>query len=104
MELVDKQNDLSFGFGNLFENGFQTVFKFATVFRSRHESRQVQGHEALGLENVRHVTGNNSLRQAFHDGGLPDAGLADQHRIVFGAARENLHHAANFFVASDHRI
>ena len=40
----------------------------------------------------------------FGDRGLADAGLADQHRVVLGAAGENLDRAADFLVAADHRI
>ena len=40
----------------------------------------------------------------FDDGGLADAGFADQHRVVLGAARQHLDDAAHFFVAADHRI
>ncbi len=47
---------------------------------------------------------HNPLREAFHDGGFADAGLADQHRIVLGPAAQDLHHAANLFVAADHGI
>src|SRR5258705_155976 len=42
--------------------------------------------------------------QTFDDRGLADAGLADQHRIVLGAAGQHLNGAADFFVASDHGI
>ena len=51
-----------------------------------------------------HVLAHDPLRQPFDDGGLADAGLADQHRIVLGAAREHLDHAADLLVAADHRI
>ena len=47
---------------------------------------------------------DDPLRQPFRDGGLADARLADQHRVVLGAAREHLHHAANLLVAPDHGI
>ena len=40
----------------------------------------------------------------FDDGGLADAGLADQHGIVLGAPRQHLDGAADFLVAADHRI
>ena len=40
----------------------------------------------------------------FGDRGLADAGLADQHRVVLGAAGQNLHDAADLLVASDHRV
>jgi hypothetical protein len=35
---------------------------------------------------------------------LPTPGLADQHRVVLGAALEHLHHAADLLVAADHRV
>ena len=44
------------------------------------------------------------LGQAFDDGGFADARLADEHRIVLGAARKHLDHAPDLFVAADHRI
>ena len=47
---------------------------------------------------------DDALRQAFDDGGLADAGLADQHRVVLGAARQHLDHAADLVVAADDRI
>ena len=43
-------------------------------------------------------------RESFDDGGLADAGLADEDRVVLGAAREHLDDAADFLVAADHRI
>ena len=42
------------------------------------------------LQALRHVTGNDALSQPFHDGGLTHPRLTDQHRIVLGAAGEDL--------------
>ena len=42
--------------------------------------------------------------QALHNGGLAHARLADQHRVVLGAAAQNLDGAANLLVPADHRI
>ena len=44
------------------------------------------------------------MARPFGDGGLADAGLADQHGIVLGAAAEHLDGAADFLVAADHRV
>ncbi len=44
------------------------------------------------------------MRKARPDGGLADAGLADQHRVVLRAPGEHLDGAADFLVAADHRI
>ena len=58
----------------------------------------------LVLQRLGHVAGDDALRQPLDDGGLADAGLADQHRVVLGAARQHLHHAADLLVAADHRV
>ena len=44
------------------------------------------------------------LRQAFDDRGLADAGFAEQHRIVLGAAAEDLDDALDFVLPADDRI
>ena len=67
------------------------------------EPRSSDDH-ALVLQHLRHVAGDDSLRQAFDDRRLADAGFADQHRIVLGAAGQHLHHAADLLVTADHRI
>ena len=58
----------------------------------------------LVLEPFRHVAADDALGQAFDDGRLADAGLADQHRVVLGAPRQHLDDAANLLVAADDRI
>ena len=64
----------------------------------------VERHQPPVLEAVGHVAIGDAQRQPFGDRGLADAGLADQHRIVLGAAGEDLDGAADFLVAADHRI
>src|SRR5207247_531608 len=46
----------------------------------------------------------DSLREPLDDGGLADAGLADQHRVVLLAAREDLHDPLDLGLATDDRI
>ena len=58
----------------------------------------------LSLQPLGDVAGHDALGQALDDGGLADAGLADQHGVVLGAAREHLDDAADLLVAADDRI
>ena len=58
----------------------------------------------LFFEPLGHVAADDALRQPLDDGRLADARLADQHRVVLGAAREHLDDAADLFVAADDRI
>jgi len=53
---------------------------------------------------VGHVAVDDTLGQTLDDGGLADPRLADQHRIVLGAAREHLDRAADLLVTADHRV
>ena len=65
---------------------------------------EVEGHQLLVLQRLGHVAGDDALGEALHDRGLADAGLADEHRVVLGAAGEHLHHAAHLVVAADDRV
>ncbi len=73
---------------------------FAPAIRRAHVQRQ----ELLVLQALGHVAVDDAQGQALDDGGLADAGLADQHGIVLGAARQDLDGAADLLVAADHRV
>ncbi len=60
--------------------------------------------DALVLQALGHVAAHDALCQALDDGGLADARLADQHRIVLGAAGEHLDDPADLLVAADDRV
>ena len=104
VQFVDEKNDLAVGFGNFLQHSLQTVFEFAAIFRAGDERCQVERHQALRLQNLGNVSCNDSLREAFGNCGFAHAGFADQHGIILRAPGENLHHAADFFVAADHGI
>ncbi len=65
---------------------------------------EVEGDEALVLQALGHVAVDDALGEALDDRGLADAGLADEHRVVLGAAAEHLDDAADLVVAADDRI
>ena len=68
------------------------------------QGAEVEDQKLFLFQGLRHVALDNALRQPFDDGGLADAGLADQHRVVLGAARQHLHGAADLLVSADHRV
>ena len=104
MQLVDKQNDLPFGRLDLFENGFQPLLELAAELRPRDQRAHVERNDLLVLQPLRDVAAHDPLRQPFDDGRLPNARLADQHRIVLGPPRQHLDHAPDLLVAPDHRV
>ncbi len=95
---------LAVRFGDFLQHSLQTVFEFAAIFCAGDQRRQIERDNSLRLQDFGHVAGDNSLREALDNGGFAHAGLADQHGIVLRAARENLHDAANFFIAADDGI
>ena len=86
------------------QHGLEPLLELAAIFRAGDQRAHVERQQLLVLQAFRHVAVDDALRQAFDDGGLADARLADQHRIVLGAARQHLDGAADFLVAADHRI
>ena len=58
----------------------------------------------LSAQRLGHVAGHDPLGQALDDGGLADAGLADQHRVVLGAAGQHLDDPADLGVTADDRV
>jgi hypothetical protein len=104
VELVDEGDDLALGVGDLLEDGLQALLELTAVLRPGDHRPQVQSDDALVLEALGHVAVGDTARQALDDGGLADAGLADEHRVVLGTAGEHLDDAADLLVTTDDRI
>ena len=103
MDLIDEQHDVATGL-DLLEHLLQAFLEIATVARTSHHGSQIQRIDLLALQCLRNVTGVDLLRQTFDHGGFADTRLADQHRIVLGAAAQHHHHTLDLTRATNHRI
>ena len=74
------------------------------VVDQRHQRPHVELQETLAHERRGHIVGDDALRQAFNDGRLAHARLADQGGIVLGAPGEDLDDAFDFGLAPDDRV
>ena len=92
------------GLADLGQHRLQPLLELAAVLGAGQQRAHVQRPHAAVLQALGHVTRGDALGQALDDRGLADAGLADQHRVVLGAAGEHLDHTAHLLVAPDHRI
>jgi hypothetical protein len=101
VELVDEGDDLAVALRDLLEDVLEAFLELAAVLGAGDEGRQVEADQALVLEAVGDVAGDDALGEPLDDGGLADAGLADQHGVVLGAACEHLADAADLGVAAD---
>ena len=104
VHFVDEQDDLAGGLTDLIEHALQPLFEVAAILRAGDDRAHVEREQPPVLDAVGYVAVGDAQREAFGDRGLADAGLADQHRIVLGAPREDLDRAADFLVAADHRV
>ena len=104
VHLVDEEDDLPFRRGHLGEHRLQPLLELAAIFCAGDQRAHVEREQLLVLQRFRHVAVDDAERQALDDGGLADARLADQHRVVLGAAGEHLDGAADLLVAADDRV
>ena len=104
VQLVDEQDDVARGGGDLGEHRLEPLLELAAVLGAGDQRAEIEREQALVLQALRHVAVHDAQRQALDDRGLADARLADQHRVVLGAAREHLDGAPDLLVAPDHRV
>ena len=103
VHLIDEQDDV-IGLRCLGDNVLESLLELAAVLGSGHQAGKVQRPDVLVHEVLRHVAGGDLLRQPLDDGGLADARIAQDQRVVLGAAGQDLHHARDLFLTSDNGI
>ena len=103
VQLVDEQDDVAAG-ADLLEHLLEALLEVAAVAGAGDQRAEVERVELLALQRLGHVVGDDALGQALDDGGLADAGLADEHRVVLRAARQHLHHPLGLALAADDRV
>ena len=103
MHLVDEEDDVAAA-ADLLQNIAHALFKFAAVFCPGEQVRHVEAVELFAAQRLRHVAAGQPLGQRLDDGGLADAGLADEGGGVFAAAAEHLHQLGKFRLAADDGI
>ena len=102
MHFVDEQDALRDL--DLVDDALEALFELAAVNGARDQRANVEHQHALVQQIFRNVAVDDALGQAFDDGRLADAGLADQRRIVLAPARENLNDALDLVAAPDDRV
>src|SRR4051795_9034074 len=104
VQLVDEGDDLAVAVDDLLEDGLHAVLELAAVLRPRDHRPDVESDEALVAQALGDVPLDDAAGEALGDGGLADAGLADEHGVVLGAARQHLDHPSDLLVAPDDRV
>ncbi len=104
VQFVDEQDHLAFAALHFVQHSLQPLFELAPEFSACDERAHIEGEDRLVLEAFRDVTPQNPLRQPFGNRRLPDAGFADEDRVVLRLSRQDADHVSNLFVTPDHGI
>ncbi len=89
VQLVDEQDGV-LGPAHLVHDGLDAFLELAAILGAGDHHGQVEDDDAAIAQQLGDVAVDDELGQALDDGGLADAGLAEQHRVVLGAAAEDL--------------
>jgi len=103
VDLVDEQDDVAAG-ADLLEDLLQPLLEVTAVAAAGDQRAEVEGVELLVLEGLGHLALDDVLGQTLDHGGLADAGLADEDRVVLGAAGQHLHDPLDLLLATDDRV
>src|SRR4029079_17918910 len=97
------QHDVA-ALGDLLHDLLQPLLELAAVLRAGDERSEVERVDLLVLQELGHLVRRDARGEALDDGGLADARLADQHRVVLRAPREDLHQALDLGLPADDRV
>ena len=104
VELVDEENDPTFGFLNRFQDGLQPLLELTTILGASDERSHIERHDTLVFEALGDVAANDTLGEPLRDRRLSDSRLADENGVVLRSAGENLDHTTDLVVSADDRI
>ena len=104
VQLVDERDDLAAAVGDLLQHRLEAVLELASVLGAGDHRADVQRDEPLVAEALGDVALHDPARQTLGDRGLADAGVTDQHRVVLGAAGQDLDDPSDLLVAADDRV
>src|SRR5260370_32400306 len=85
-------------------DGLDALLELAAILGAGHDEREIQSQNALVRKEQGHFAVSNALGQSFDDGSLAHARLADERRVVLGAAAEDLNDALQLAVPAYQRV
>ena len=101
VQLIDEEDDLALALLDFVQDTLQTFLKLAAVLGAGHQGAHIQAEDGAALQVFGHIAPDNPLGQALGDGGLADAGLADQAGVVLGLTGQDPDHVPDFLVTAD---
>ena len=103
VDFVDEQDGAGL-FAQGADHPLEPLLEVAAELGAGEQRAEVEADDAGVAERRRHLAVRDAQRDPFHDGGLADAGVADQHGAVLLAPAEDLQGAFGFPAASDQGV
>ena len=103
VQLIDEKDDV-LGTFDLVHHRLDAFLELAPVFRAGHHECEVERDDLLVRQDFGNGAARDLLRQTLDDRGFADARLSDEHRVVLGAATENLDYTTDLGPPAHHRI
>ncbi len=88
----------------LLHDRFQTFLEIAAIAGPGQKCAHIQREDGGFEQNCWRRSVDDLCSEPFRDGGLANAGIADQKRVVLAAAAEHLDAALDLVVAADQRV
>ena len=104
VDLVDEHDEFTGLCGDLVEHVRQPFLEVAAVACPGDHRGEVELDDALVAQGVRHIPVDDALGEALDDRGLADTGLTDEHRVVLGAAGQDLDGLLDLVGPADDRV
>ena len=104
VKFVNEENNLPFRPFHFFHHILHPLFKLAAIFCAGNHESEVKRQKLFALQHFGNIACRHARGESFGNRRLPHARLADKHRIVLGATRENLNNSINFYIAADNRV
>ncbi len=101
MNFVDEDDNLALGALDLVDHRLEALLELAAELGAGDHGAHVQRQQPAAAQVLGHIARGDLLRQAFDDGRLADARLADNDRVVLGAPVEDLHNPLDFVLTTD---
>jgi hypothetical protein len=103
VDLVDEEDRVGLVL-QLLEHALQALLEVAAVLGAGQQRAHVQRVDGGVGQHLGHVLLGDAPGQALGDGGLADAGLAHQQRVVLAPAAQHLDDALHLVLAADQRV
>jgi hypothetical protein len=104
VQLVDEEQDPALGRLDLAQDRLEPLLELAAVLGPGDQRPHVEREHRLLAQPLGDVAAQDPLGQPLDDGGLADARVADEDRVVLGFAAQDLDHPADLGVPADHRV